>query len=557
MRMKKILLTVGMLLALISLTACGGNLDPFELLERVHEVEADMDSIMIEVEVDMIWDLSDVMIDIPMTVQIESESQDRWRTAIATTILGEHEETSVFVRDGYEYTEKLLNGTIVNRFRAEELSEHHESGLFFTHFISAYTVDESSATSTDDGYRLDFLLNLDGILAFLEEFNLAETISAQSDLEEEEFNGEMIIYMDDEYRPTLIEVNLEEIDLMLNGGDVALTFDMTLTTVQVGDITVEFPEWLDVEPVNEADLVGVWTWEVGSEYFLFFDRDQTGFLLDNTAGNMVFEDFTWEVLNENHLYIDFEANMGELDRQEVVLEGNVLTMLNLDTGIETTLYFSMTMVEFADFLESLVAVDEADLAGVWTWNPDGEARDYLLIFDYDQTGFLFDDTSGNMILEDFTWEIVGGNHLYIYFEANMGEVDRQEIMLDMDTLRMVSLDSGIETVLYFVMTVSDFVDFLESLEDEMPTEEAPADEEAELVGTWEWDLIDEFQLVFNADGTGEWVGVYDAFRWETSGDELTLIIGGLPEHWRFEIRGRNLIISSLDMPGLTYTYIRR
>lgn len=559
MKMKKILLTLGMLLVAITLTACEGRLDPFELLTLTHEVEADIESIMMDIEVDMRWATSDETFNIPMTIHVEQENHDRWKTVITTTILEEHEEITVFEREGQTYTEMLLEGRVVNRFRAES-TESHDGDLFLTHFITPDTVDESSATSTDDdGYRLEFLLNLDGILAFLEAFNLAETISAPSALDEEDISGKMIIYLDELYQPTSIELNLEEIDLILDEEEVALTFEMVLTTVQIGDVTVDFPEWLDIDPINEVELIGVWTLEDESEYFLFFAEDQTGFLLDNTAGNMIFEDFTWEILNENHLHLHFEANMDEIDRQAIAIVGDTLTMLNLDNDVETTLHFSMTLLEFAEFLEALATppILEADLVGVWTWHPDDDARDYLLVFDYDQTGFLFDNTAGNMIFEEFTWEILNGNHLYLHFEANEGEADRQEIFLDQDVLTLIGLDNQIEFSLYFTMTISEFIDFFEALEDADGSESTDEVDGTDLIGTWEWANNSVFQLIFNADGTGEWIGLYDEFTWETSGDELTIVVARVPQEWQFEIRGGNLILSSLDIPGLSYTYNRR
>jgi len=561
--MKKIVLTLGVLMIAILLTACGENLDTFELLELAHEAEADVDSMIIEMALDIEMFLAeqDRVIGMSTAMRVESESEHRWKSETSIIMEGQHHETTRFVRDGNEYIEERIDGDVTERIRSEFNDDDTSEDIFFTNLITEDMVLDSSAASTDDGYRLEFDLNSDGIALIFEELEF-EGASVQPDLDEEEAHHTMVIYLDDDHRPTYVEIDFEGIDILFDGEEMILTLNLVIETVQFGNVTVAFPDWLDDEPISVADLVGAWTWDpvgIESDHFLYFSTIHTGFLFykggtmfDGRLGDdhLVFVEFEWELLNHNNLYLHFDAS-GETFRYEIFIEDDVLTRVNLDTGDEDILYFNMTLAEFSDFLDSLtsaVEVSEDDLVGVWTWEIGSE---FLLFFDYDQTGILLDNTAGNMIIEPFTWEL-NGNVIYSHFEANEGIVDRQEIIsLDGDVLTLLDLEYEFEFDLYFTMTATEFIEYLDALEDE------GSEAEFDLPGTWQWESNHVFRLVFNEDGTGEWIGMYDEFRWETSGDELTLIVFGIPQRWHFEISGRNLIISSLDLDGLSYTYIRR
>jgi len=560
--MKKILLTLGVLIVAISLTACGENLDAFELLELAHEAEADVDSMIIEMALDLEMSIveQDQVIGMSTTMRVEAESEARWKSETSIIMDGQHHETTKFVRDGNEYIEERIDGDVTDRIRSEFTDDPSED-MFFTHSITEDMVSDSSAASTDDGYRLEFDLNSDGITLIFEELEF-EGASAQPDLDEEAHHT-MVIYLDEDHRTTYVEIDLEGIDIQFDGEEMILSLNLAIESIQFGNVTVDFPDWLDIEPIAVADLVGAWTWDpvgIESDHFLYFSSLQTGFLFyrggtmfDGMLGDdhLVFVEFEWELLNHNNLYLTFNDS-GEVFRYDISIEDDLLTRINLDTGDEDVLYFNMTLAEFSDFLDSLNApvISEEDLVGVWTWEIGSE---FLLFFDYDQTGILLDNTAGNMIIEPFTWEL-NGNVIYSQFEVNEGFVDRQEALsFDGSVLTLLDLDEDLQFDLYFTMTVAEFIDFLDELEGGGSESES----EADLVGVWEWELGNEFRLVFNANGTGEWVGLHNEFTWEVSGDELTMNILGVPQRWSFEISGRELIISSLDLAGLSYTYIRR
>jgi len=390
--MKKLILALGTVMAIILLTACGENLDALELLDLSHSAESDIESLVVELEGDVNMSTTGMSIDMPMTMRLEVENEDQWRIDTSVLVMGQSQESSTFVREGYEYVEERVDGDVVDRSRSELADTSDTEDVFFTGFIAERTIYESSASSTDNGYRLEFILNIDGVSSLIEELDLGDVVSNQSDsdVDGEESNNKMIIYIDEDYITTSIEISLTGIDVNLEGEEATLALDLTITTEQIGNVTIDFPDWLDVDSVSEADLVGVWTWDqagVGNEYLLIFDSNQTGLLFDNTTDNLILEEFTWEILNGNHLYTYFEANLEAgygADRQEISISGDALTKVSLESGIESVIYFIMTVDEFVDFLELL----EEDPEPVTTEAPS-ELSDDLYSFMFSLNGDIY------------------------------------------------------------------------------------------------------------------------------------------------------------------------
>lgn len=92
------------------------------------------------------------------------------------------------------------------------------------------------------------------------------------------------------------------------------------------------------------------------------------------------------------------------------------------------------------------------------------------------------------------------------------------------------------------------------------SEPAPEIDEIEvaevLLGTWDWDWDDSYSYVFLPDGTGTrgFPNALEDITWFTDGDHL--VISNL-ESWTFNIVDDVLTITSRQVPGLAYSYIRR
>jgi len=81
--------------------------------------------------------------------------------------------------------------------------------------------------------------------------------------------------------------------------------------------------------------------------------------------------------------------------------------------------------------------------------------------------------------------------------------------------------------------------------------------ESDFVGTWIWDFSTDFQLILEADGTGDWVGHHGEIEWAFVNGELRITTSLMIERWNPVIEGDTLTISSLQEDDLEYIYIRQ
>ena len=95
-------------------------------------------------------------------------------------------------------------------------------------------------------------------------------------------------------------------------------------------------------------------------------------------------------------------------------------------------------------------------------------------------------------------------------------------------------------------------------------EEPELAEASDLIGTWVWNLDDDYLLIFNEDGTGDrGDDLVEEFEWEIFADVLYLdfdfiaSFGVANEEWEATIDGDVLTIESLQAPGMVFSYIRR
>ncbi|MDR0483521.1 MAG: hypothetical protein LBH13_10295 [Cellulomonadaceae bacterium] len=86
-----------------------------------------------------------------------------------------------------------------------------------------------------------------------------------------------------------------------------------------------------------------------------------------------------------------------------------------------------------------------------------------------------------------------------------------------------------------------------------------------LLGTWEWPLGPDFTYVFEADGTGLRGTSFEAetFTWDASGSNLSINLDNPPagnialERWEFTIDGDTLTITSRQVDGMEFSYVRQ
>ena len=83
--------------------------------------------------------------------------------------------------------------------------------------------------------------------------------------------------------------------------------------------------------------------------------------------------------------------------------------------------------------------------------------------------------------------------------------------------------------------------------------------EEDFIGIWDWDMGMDYEYEFFDDGTGirGMPGLLEEFTWALVDGELHLRIGGMMELWVPAIDGDVLTITSLQIEGMSYSYIRR
>jgi len=357
-KMKKLLLLVAMLFAVVSLTACGENLDALELLERSHETDPYTTGIA-NLDADITILAEGMTFDTPLTLRLEVESEERMKMDMSITIPmdGNTNETT-FIRDGYIYTEEDGARRTRSEVNASEIAEIADSFSIDLELITESMIEDSSAERTDDGYRLEFTLNNEGLLLILNNVDMGDDEAGglfdDVDINNlEDSTTVMIIYMDEDYRLTSSETMLElEMSMEEMGVQMDMTMEMTIT-IEATTVTIDFPDWLDeIEsalPISEG-LVGTWELfdanfmdfsdDLGLGFFMVFHADGTGRLVAWLLDEYEDEHLTWEVVNDNHVHVITD---GLLERFEAVIVDDILTFTDIDGSEE------LSFIRTADF----------------------------------------------------------------------------------------------------------------------------------------------------------------------------------------------------------------
>jgi len=278
--MRKLFVMIAMLFIVVSLTACDENLDAFELLELSIEAQAEIYSMITETESQVDISMAYTTTYIPTSWRVEVESDERMRTDISTSVMGEHTHITTFLRDGYVYSERDDSFDEIQHSRVES----DENALTMDDVFDARTITESmveelSAPSTSDGYRLEFIFNIAGMMDYLELMEGRMYEDVLSLIEEElveDFDMTMIMYIDENYHLTFAELVMR-IELLVEGMDaeeidVLIEMSITVTTIQIGDVTIDFPDWLDE---MDADT------DIASEVLIIVGNQELSDLLDS------------------------------------------------------------------------------------------------------------------------------------------------------------------------------------------------------------------------------------------------------------------------------------
>lgn len=178
-------------------------------------------------------------------------------------------------------------------------------------------------------------------------------------------------------------------------------------------------------------------------------------------------------------------------------------------------------------------VSEHVLVGTWNWD-DNALWQYT--FNEDGTGVrgFLDER------ETFNWSIPNDGH--VRMNMGRGSSENWDYILDGD---MLTLDSRqVPGLTYHYVR-----------------EGATLPINPALVESWGWEDSALYEYVFNEDGTGRrgFPDEIETFTWTTpeAGHIRMDIAGGTREHWNYTIAGDRLTLTSRQVEGLTFTYIRQ
>lgn len=441
------LLVAGSIWFVLSLS--DNSLDAFELLQRSHAVQEDVESMIMDIHADINMSMPGMSMDIPLTMRMEVENEDRMLMDMSISMLGMDMTTTTFLRDGYEYTEEIEFG-IANRSRnaitpvdSLEMLEFFDMFNFDADSMLESMITDSSASRIDDGYRLEFELDLSGLMSSFGALAplMMDDLFDFTDM----FDGlviTLVMYLDGDYMLTSMEL-LMAMEIDVEGTMADMNMNFVATMVQVGDVTIDFPYWLDEMETSDAPglipsltpetlpsdfensaLLGYWENGSGTIFLWVFERaDSVEFLANGTV-----------VITEN----------GRNRTESWAPNGTGSFTANGDSFTYSIIGDVLTITDSANDSWSFDRADSAtpandrrgdeisavDILGNWEWDIDGD-----FIYNFNADGTATRGFSDGRI--DFEWEITNGNVINMHI-GNWTE--QWEAVLINDTLTLSDLN---------------------------------------------------------------------------------------------------------------------
>ena len=458
------------------------NLTAYELWHRSVEAMNEVDSI-IDFDAEVVYSTEGISFDTSVT-----GSQYIQTSAADTRILVEmqersfdgHANTAMAYRDGYLYFD--IAGARSREPMTIEAARDEIADITMINLdITEDSIIDSEVDRSRSGYHLTFDLEIEALTGLMTEFEFATWM-----LDAEEFT--LIVELDRNYNKISSSF---DVDVDFRGTGDSMNISMETEVTQIGDVTVEYPSWLDdvanIEFVDPADapFIGYWGNGIGGIFLLIFhEADSVDFLADGTViiyeGN--FEtteswtldtedilrvgrhEFTWEVrgntLSITDSYNDtweFSRANGEVSTDRIDNATVTITDSELigywDNGSGSITLWVFGRPDSVEFREN----------GTVTITQDGRSR----TIDWDP------DSSGAFTAEgrEFTYQI-RGDRLTIIDCANddwtfdyAGEATsniRSEPAAITDSELIGNWDNGSGRIFLFVFDRADEVEFLEN-----------------------------------------------------------------------------------------------
>jgi len=434
----------------------------FGLIESSFAAMEDVDSLSADFDIEIELSAPGISTDIPITLRLYVEMLDdlNMQLDISMSIFGMLDQSTLYWRDGYMYT--VENG-VVSRERVDDTEQVDMdpsiTDIFEPEDLRGLITSATSNRISGGGYRLELaidekllgdLFREQGIIGMfdvqdelgtfdeLDEFELFDLFDLMSlldvVLEFEEMN--VVVYLDSDYFISSASIDMA-VAFIIDGFNISLDAYMDLTIDQIGDITVDFPAYLDdaeeaeeivFTPIADSELLG--TWENGSGFIFIwvFDEAETVEFLENGTVIITQSDGTSETVDWNPT--GSGSFIADEDHFTYAIISNALTITD---SFNDTWEFTRSDNGVANDIGE-VDVSADDIIGTWEWDED---NDYILTFDEDGTatrGFADRQT-------DFEWEFTDENVITMTFG---NRTEEWEAVIVNDVLTIFNLSNNNE-----------------------------------------------------------------------------------------------------------------
>jgi len=300
-----------------------------DLLSRAHFGQDEFESAIVELDFDINMRSLGFSFNMPINLlfYIQASEMDDFnmKLDLSMDLFGmEMQNTTTYLRNGYTYT--VENGVVSREFTGLDdnsyINSFHDGLATLENLVS-----DSRATRVSTGYLLEFTLDPSFLSGIMPDFDLGYSDS-EDDLGLFDSFGDLSeasdvllrIYLaeDYEFQSATLETYLVVSEMGLSS---TLYLTAQLNVIQLGEVVIEFPEYLDNteeiieivpdeieenddELVEEETLVGTWAWEVTEvPWFTFYengnannieDGERFTWNEDGTFSNAIFYD-TWEI----------------------------------------------------------------------------------------------------------------------------------------------------------------------------------------------------------------------------------------------------------------------
>ena len=239
----------------ILVVGCGNaetsNTEALSLLQKSHEAMEDVTSMITEFDAEISVNAGFMSMDMPMSgrtyISANSDTDISMATMTTMSMMGMDMEMEMYFRDGYMYID-------ADGFRMKEpmdlelaLEEMATSGVNVDFDLNEDWINSMSAEAVGSGHRLTFELNMEA---------LAEVMGPQGDvlglgLDDTDALGDvdirsfvLTIYIDENYIQTSTQMQLD-MSIEAEGIEMEMTMNMTSDIIQIDDVIIDFPAWLD------------------------------------------------------------------------------------------------------------------------------------------------------------------------------------------------------------------------------------------------------------------------------------------------------------------------